>query len=429
METTSYPNAIPRAHPADRIAVIGLLILAVVLRIAFALTRPATDGALAALPDQVEYLQAARNFIDGQGFCFYDPVFNDTLYAYRMPGYPLFVAMCGAKVWIVRIVQCLLDASLVPAAYLLARRLGVTSGAAVIGLMFVAFNPLLIYFSSLILSETLFTAMLVWGMLLILHWRRSLFLAGLMLLILSIYVRPSAIALPVAIAVLTPLLRPTTGKRSFWRIPAGATAVLLTIVLLLPWAIRNKSVVKAWVWTTTNTGITAYDGFNDWADGSSNQKLFRSWPEMKAMGEVRRSDYLGTLAREYASTHPKRVIQLAGWKIARTWSPIPLSDEYGQNKLYVAIGAVYAVPLFVLTVMGIGIARVDRAAKLLLLLPAIYFTAVHAMSVGSLRYRIPADVPMAVVAGAGAAAYWQRRRKSSAKTGNDDGSVANNGPD
>jgi len=410
-----------------------MLILALALRLAFALTRPADPAALAALPDQVEYVQTAQNFLHGRGFCFYDPVFTDTLYAYRMPGYPLFVAACGAKVWIVRLVQCLLDASLVPAVFLLARRLGVTSGAAIIGLLFVAFNPLLIYFTSLVLSETLFTALLVWGMLLVLHWRRSVFFAGLVLLVLSIYVRPSAIALPVMIAVVTPLLRPTTGKRSFWRIPAGATAVLLTVALLLPWAMRNRSVVKSWVWTTTNSGVTAYDGFNEFADGSSNQKSFRSWPELKAMTEVKRSEYLGTLAGEYASTHPRRVLKLAGQKIGRTWSPVPLSGEYGSNRLYVLVGAVYAVPLFVGVLTGIGIARIDRAAKLFLLLPAIYFTAVHAMSVGSLRYRIPADVPMAVIAGAGAAAYWQRFKRPT-KTGNDDRTVphdadADDGPD
>jgi hypothetical protein len=38
-----------------------------------------------------------------------------------------------------------------------------------------------------------------------------------------------------------------------------------------------------------------------------------------------------------------------------------------------------------------------------LLLPALYFTAVHALSVGSLRYRVPAEPPLAVLAAAGAA--------------------------
>jgi hypothetical protein len=44
-----------------------------------------------------------------------------------------------------------------------------------------------------------------------------------------------------------------------------------------------------------------------------------------------------------------------------------------------------------------------RAAKAYLLAPAAYFTVVHAVSVGSIRYRVPADVPMAILAGIGAA--------------------------
>jgi hypothetical protein len=39
-----------------------------------------------------------------------------------------------------------------------------------------------------------------------------------------------------------------------------------------------------------------------------------------------------------------------------------------------------------------------RSAKVFLLIPAIYFTAVHMASVGSLRYRIPVEPPMAVIA-------------------------------
>jgi hypothetical protein len=39
--------------------------------------------------------------------------------------------------------------------------------------------------------------------------------------------------------------------------------------------------------------------------------------------------------------------------------------------------------------------------KIFLMLPAIYLTVVHAMSVGSLRYRMPAEAPMAVLAAAG----------------------------
>ena len=39
-----------------------------------------------------------------------------------------------------------------------------------------------------------------------------------------------------------------------------------------------------------------------------------------------------------------------------------------------------------------------RGAKGFLLVPAIYITVIHAMSVGSLRYRLPAEPMMAVIA-------------------------------
>jgi hypothetical protein len=40
------------------------------------------------------------------------------------------------------------------------------------------------------------------------------------------------------------------------------------------------------------------------------------------------------------------------------------------------------------------------------MVPAIYFTAAVAFSVGSLRYRLPADVPMAVVAASAVRDQW-----------------------
>ena len=47
---------------------------------------------------------------------------------------------------------------------------------------------------------------------------------------------------------------------------------------------------------------------------------------------------------------------------------------------------------------------VGKNVRLYLLVPALYFTLVHGATVGSLRYRVPADVPLAVLAGFGASA-------------------------
>jgi hypothetical protein len=85
-------------------------------------------------------------------------------------------------------------------------------------------------------------------------------------------------------------------------------------------------------------------------------------------------------------------------KIARLWSPIPLSDQFGSRPLYVVAGLCYSIPLFLLCLIGLFRPGIPRKGKVLLLLPALYFTVVHGLSVSSLRYRLPAEPMMAVVA-------------------------------
>ncbi len=378
-----------------------ILLLALGLRLGWGMSRSTDPESLSNLPDQNEYIQIAKSVLDGYGFVFYDNTFRGNVYAYRMPGYPLFLAACGNNLLIIRIVQSLLETSSVLAVYLIGRRL-VGGSTGLLAALLTAIHPYLIYFSSTILSETLFTSMLIWGMYLLLGTSRIRFISGVVLLILSIYVRPSAMLLPALLAIGAQLVRVVRRHRSFWQIPAGTGTILLTLLCLSPWLIRNQQVLKSWILTTTNSGITFYDGANPRADGSSNQRFFRNWPELKNMGEVERSTYLAKLASDYALSNPARYLRLAGAKIARTWSPMPLSDEFKSNRMYVLAGLGVVGPLFLLGIYGLTSKKMNRSMKLYLLLPAVYFTAVHAMTVGSLRYRVPVDVPIAILAAAGA---------------------------
>src|SRR5437762_1369249 len=104
------------------------------------------------LPDQAEYLELAQNLLNGQGLKFYDERFWQYVHAYRMPGYPIFVAAFGAHVQLVRAAQAILDTLTVLATYLLARHL-LDKKASLLAAIAIAFNPFLIYFSALILSE------------------------------------------------------------------------------------------------------------------------------------------------------------------------------------------------------------------------------------------------------------------------------------
>ena len=422
------------ARRSGRLRLIVLLAAALALRLAWALFQPVSDEAIERLPDQREYLDLGRNLLHGRGLKFFDPRFSDEVWAFRTPGYPVMVAACGGSVRAVRVAQAFIDASTVLAVYLLARR-WLERGASLLAAGVVAFNPFLIYFTGLILTETLFTAMLAWGMFLLLGkppdpethghgdapsagWGGTFrWLLGGCVLAMAILVRQSAIGLPVLLAVTGALVNRGRGMpyHRRWPIPVGATVVLLTFLVLFPWAWRNYRVVGEWVWTTTNGGITAYDGLNPDATGASDQSFVASMPELRAMSELGRSEYLSDLARQFARQQPKRVAELAVVKAGRMWSPVPLSQEYGGWK-YRTVGLLYTVPLYGLVLLGLlrggeGGSRLPRAAKVYLLIPAIYFTAVHMLSVGSLRYRIPVEPPMAVIAASAAAlpaAGWKR---------------------
>jgi hypothetical protein len=214
---------------------------------------------------------------------------------------------------------------------------------------------------------------------------------------LSVHVRPGAIALPALMAGAATIIHTGSWRRCLIR---ASSAAALTVLVLLPWALRNHYVLGQFVWTTTNGGFTLYDGFNSSATGASDQRFVADMaPQLREMSEIERSRHLASLAGRFAWDHPGRAIELAIRKLARTWSPVPLSSEYGSDRRIVVVALLYTVPLFALALAGLWASRrLSRSAKVFLLLPAIYFSFAHALSVGSLRYRLPADVPMAVLA-------------------------------
>src|SRR5258706_4475475 len=256
-----------------RHAAIGaLLLIAFLIRLTWALLQPPQIDER--LPDQQEYLELAQNLLKGEGLKFYDDRFWQYVRAYRMPGYPLFIAAFGASFRLVRLAQVLLDTLTVLATYLLARH-WLTKTPSLLAAAAVAFNPFLIYFSALILSETLFTSLLIWGLLLLVAHPN--FLLGGVILALSILVRPSAVALPILMGIIAIFIHNTPGlippRRSWFRLPVATSMLLLVIIVLFPWALRNKLTLGHWVWLTTTGGASPPDGVKPQPTASSHHRF------------------------------------------------------------------------------------------------------------------------------------------------------------
>jgi hypothetical protein len=405
-------NLSERRSP-DRLILSLLLIVALGLRLGWALSRSAD---LSALPDQAEYLALGRNLLHSGTLAFFDARFGQTLWAYRMPGYPAFIALCGGVISSIRLLQAIVDTSTVLAIYLLTKRVFSTSHAITpfFAAAIVAINPFLIYFTGLILSETLFTAMIAWGMVLLatpneeerprpFGSRAAVY--GAVLLALSVLVRPEAVLLPCLLAVAAMGVNNVRYAAYDLRVrralvqAAVMLPLLFVALVLLPWGYRNEHVLGRPIWFTTDGGITLYDGNHPGADGSSNQSFVANMPQLKSMNEVERNAKLTSLATDFIMANPADALSLAFRKLARTWSPMPLSTAFGTRR-NVVVGLTYAVPFDLLVLLGLISQRVPRSAKVFLMMPAIYLTVVHMISVGSLRYRLPAEPPMAILAAA-----------------------------
>jgi 4-amino-4-deoxy-L-arabinose transferase-like glycosyltransferase len=373
-------------------------------RLGFVLLRWMQHGPALEYPDEALHWQLASNLVHDGAL-----VSDDGRFAVRMPLYPLFLAPFAALgpigILATRLVQALLGAATALVAWQWLRRAGGARMAIVAGLL-VALDPFGVFFANLLLTEVLFTFVAV--ALCSSAWRlasesasgwRSAILLGV-LGAAAIMIRPSAALWIPAIWVLVALLA-ADRRRMLLRLWICPVALALT---LLPWGIRNQIVLGDFAWLSANGGLTLYDAQGPQADGSSDQSFLANMPELATMGEVERDHTLQRRALEQMSADPARVIRLAGIKVLRMWNPLPNVPEYRTSRAAVA-GAAYTVIVLVGALVALAVrgaltpaARHRRRAVLALAwLPVVYFTLLHSVYIGSVRYRVPL-MPMLAIA-------------------------------
>lgn len=191
------------------------------------------------------------------------------------------------------------------------------------------------------------------------------------------------------------------GRRGKTRVgQAAALAGMAGVVVpLLLWGMRNRAVIGEAAWLTTNGGVTLYDAQGPQADGSSDQSFLLRMPELAAMGEAERDRYLARRAFEEMRRDPARVVRLAWVKFLRTWNITPNYEAYRGGTTAIVSGS------WMVLVMSAGLAGVIHAWRrrlflVVMLMPVVYFTLVHCVYIGSVRYRVPMLPFVEMLAGA-----------------------------
>jgi len=391
----------------------GLLLRVVAADLVEWRVQRAGAGHVCLLPDAEYYWKLAQTIRDGDLYQIVE--WGDIPhFALRTPGYPLFLAACraasGDRPIGPRLVQAALGAACVWLVFRLCRAtLGEGEGgrAPLIAAAVTAVHPYFIVMSALLLSEALFTPLLLaflWTMATI--WDREsvrpILVPALMAGALAgaaVLTRPSCLLFfPAAFAAWL-LHRAIARKALQPALIAAVAASAAFAAVMAPWWVRNQRLYGEFVPTALWMGASLYDGLNPSATGASDMRFLEDadiWP----FDERDQDDLLKRRAFAFARENPGRALTLAAVKLGRYWSPWPNAEGVRSIGMTAAAGLVMT-PLLGLTAFGLWTLRGDARAWVLLAGPILYFALLHAVFASSMRYRTPGEVPAMGLAAVG----------------------------
>jgi 4-amino-4-deoxy-L-arabinose transferase-like glycosyltransferase len=344
----------------------------------------------------------------------------------KPPLYPMMLALPSLVGWkslvAHRVVSCLMGAALVAGVGLLGRRVG-GERVGLLAAALAAAYPLLVVLDGSLRSESLYAPLIAFTLLAAYRlvdrpgFGRAAVLGALVGL--AALTRSEALVLGGLLLVLVALRLPR---------PAGlkytATMSVVAVLVLVPWVARNWHEFGQPV-LSTNSGSLAY-GANCHAAYYSGQ--IGSWPCYPRLAvapgrdEADVSADLRDTGLTYAHDHAGRLPAVAAVRLLRSfdfWSPAEatrLEAGIGDRdlKVYRAGVAVYYL-LLPLAVAGAVMLRRRGEPLGILLAPFALVVVVSIFGYGTPRFRVPAEIPLVVLAAVALAAIGPSRRRAEAE--------------
>ncbi len=352
-------------------------------------------------PDSARYDRLAREIIAGEGY-------RTTSTA---PLYPLFLAgvyaAFGHSFFAVRTAQAFVECASVIIVFLLAKgAFGGRAGLTAAGIF--AVYPFFIFFSGLILTETLFIFLLL---ALMYHLKKCVsapsagsaaacgFIGGAIILIKPVifYFIPLALLFYII----------SEREKRIPLLKSSALIILLVPLAASPWAVYNY-IEHGTPKLFPSASVTLYESLHPGATGGPGKEFIRWTEEMKRMDEAELEKYFRREALKFIAENPWRTLQLAFIKQARFWSPIPNFPEYRDIK-HGAAGFLSYMPVLFLAIWLVVSEKQRWKTFSHLCIPIIYFAILHTVILGSIRYRLPVD-PFIIILASGKIEALARQR-------------------
>ena len=396
------------------------LIFAVALaaRIFWVVYVPADPTDLRTMDDTIFYHGSATSLADGEGYL--NPWVGYHT-AQWPPGYSFLLAAAywlpGPDVPAAWSTNILLGALACVAVYWLGVLVAGQRAGALAGLIFAVF-PGHVFFSTLVMSESLFVLLVVIVMALLALSLKSKE-PGVPLLLLT------GAALAAAALVRGQGLFLLVVAFLLWGIAGGdwakalrrtAVVTVTALALIMPWTIRNYVAMNAFVFISTNDGGNLFMGHNENSNGRFNASgtWIGTWVEGLPWGEreVETSNVALREGLKFMFTHPWREVQLSATKIralyeddedALRWIHHPdISRPVPSLKVISDVTNAYYFA--VIAAAGLGLLYWSRRPRGLLLLPLLVvavFTLGQLLFFATSRFHLPMLPSFALLAAAG----------------------------
>lgn len=311
-----------------------------------------------------------------------------------MPLYPALAGLLGPG-WPQAAADIALSTGLIWLVYELALALFADKAAALVAALATAIYPQFIFFAGLGLTEPLFMLLFVAAYV---CWYRGAFLSAAIFAVLSILTRPAIDLLaPILVfyfALVIHRLSVMTAARQV------VVYALVYCALMAPWWAHNYRAYGTFVRLDLGGGENFYAGNNPMnKTGGGDKGIDLSTEKFDSIHDpVARDRALWRAGVDYIRQDPKAFLDRAMIKFVRFWRLWPRFDQYSKP-IYIAVYFLSYVPVFVLTLVYLvrwGIPEFLVIAPLLAF--AGYLTLVNMVFAASVRYRMPIEPFMIVLA-------------------------------
>ena len=355
--------------------------------------------------------------------------------AYTQPLYAWFLAALYwplERSWVVvGLAQVLVAVATALVVFLIGRRLA-SPRIGVLAALVTTLHPYVVWHDVHVNREILdgLLAAVVALLALLAHDRRSLPLAAATGAVagLAILSNTRLVLLPLVLAPFVAWrLRPTPRA-----LAAGTLVLVVAVLVLVPWVVRNERVIGCATITTDTRALwkannpATYDVLarGAWIDDVPDLPGVPPWPELaasqgvaaaKAVDECEQSAFYRDEVLDFWREEPGEKARLAVQATGMLWSPVLSveADESGQQGLaglvQRTVEPAYVVVLYALALWGAFLAprRFVALAALLLGLN----TVLAMVFAGTVRYRVPWDFVLALLAAFALERLWRLARE------------------